>query len=139
MPRPLALWALSLVPGLGWGEPQAQAAPLAAGYLNQLVGGLVLVVLAILILAWFLRKVPGLSAGEGPIQILAVRPIGTRERLLLVQVGSDQILIAVSPAGVQHLHTLSRPIEPPAPVSRPSEFAAWLERLRGNTHDEAGP
>ncbi|QIK38925.1 flagellar biosynthetic protein FliO [Caldichromatium japonicum] len=132
----LALWMLAVPSGLLWADPQA-GPPLAAGYLNQLVGGLVLVVLAIFVLAWLMRRVPGLNTDGGPIQILAARPLGTRERLVLVQVGGDQILIAVSPAGVQHLHTLSQPVEPPALSPAPTDFASWLARYKPRRKGDA--
>lgn len=126
----LAVGAL-VVPGLAWAESQAPVIAPATGYLSQLVGGLVLVLLAIVILAWFLRRVPGVATpGLGAIRILAVRAIGARERLMLVQVGSEQILIAVTAAGVRHLHTLAQPIEPPVDEPWSGDFAGLLERFK---------
>jgi flagellar protein FliO/FliZ len=122
-----------LVPGSLWAESQAPIVSPAAGYLSQLVGGLVLVVLAIVVLAWFLRRVPGMATpGPGAIQILAVRAIGARERLMLIQVGSEQILIVVTAVGVRHLHTLTQPIELPAGEPWTGDFASLLERFKGN-------
>jgi flagellar protein FliO/FliZ len=123
-------WAL-LAPGPVWAESQAPVIAPATGYLSQLVGGLVLVLLAIVVLAWFLRRVPGVATpGLGAIRILAVRAIGTRERLMLVQVGAEQILIAVTTAGVSHLHTLTQPIDPPADEPWTGDFASLLERFK---------
>ena len=120
-----------LAPGLVWAESQAPVVVPATGYLSQLVGGLVLVLLAIVVLAWFLRRVPGVATpGLGAIRLLAVRSIGVRERLILVQVGSEQILIAVTGTGVTHLHTLARPIEPPADEPWSGDFASLLERFK---------
>ncbi|MBK1716710.1 flagellar biosynthetic protein FliO [Thiocystis violacea] len=120
-PRALAAEAESAAPG----------APLAAGYLSQLLGGLVLVILAIVILAWFLRRVPGIAGqGQTAIQILAVRAIGTRERLMLVQVGEEQILIGVTATGVRHLHTLGRRVELAAEEPWPGDFASLLKHFK---------
>ncbi|MTW20326.1 flagellar biosynthetic protein FliO [Allochromatium palmeri] len=132
LPRSLIAWGAWLAPGLVWAaESQTSLDPTAAGYLGQLVGGLVLVVLAIVVLAWFMRRVPGLaSPGLGAIQILAVRSIGARERLMLVQVGHEQILIGVTAAGVRHLHTLAQPIEPTADEPWTGDFASLLERFK---------
>ena len=125
-------WGALLVPGLVWAESQAPVVAPATGYLSQLVGGLVLVLLAIVVLAWFVRRVPGMATpGLGAIQILAVRAIGARERLMLIQIGSEQILIAVTAAGVRHLHTLAQPIEPPADEPWAGDFASLLERFKG--------
>ena len=124
-------WGALLAPGLVWAESQAPVIAPATGYLSQLVGGLVLVLLAIVVLAWFLRRVPGVATpGLGAIRILAVRAIGARERLMLVQVGAEQILIAVTAAGVSHLHTLAQPIEPPADEPWSGDFASLLERFK---------
>ncbi|BCU08217.1 flagellar biosynthetic protein FliO [Allochromatium tepidum] len=126
----IAWWAL-LAPGLVWAESPAPVIAPATGYLSQLVGGLVLVLLAIVVLAWFLRRVPGVATpGLGAIRILAVRAIGARERLMLVQVGAEQILIAVTAAGVTHLHTLAQPIEPPEDEPWSGDFAGLLERFK---------
>jgi len=126
----LAVGAL-VVPGQVWAESQAPVIAPATGYLSQLVGGLVLVLLAIVVLAWFLRRVPGVATpGLGAIRILAVRAIGARERLMLIQVGSEQILIAVTATGVTPLHTLAQPIEPPADEPWSGDFAGLLERFK---------
>jgi flagellar protein FliO/FliZ len=106
---------------------------LAAGYLSQLVGGLVLVILAIVVLAWFLRRLPGVAIpGREVIQILAVRSIGARERLMLVQVGEEQLLIGVSATGMRHLHTLKKAVEVPPHEPWPSDFASLFNRVKSS-------
>ncbi|EIC22146.1 flagellar biosynthetic protein FliO [Thiorhodovibrio frisius] len=87
----------------------------AGGYLAQLIGGLTFVVIAILVFAWFMRRFSGTSSAGIPraIEILAVRSVGTRERLMLVKVGEEQVLIGVSPAGMRTLHRLETPLQPP--------------------------
>ncbi|MGQ9659017.1 MAG: flagellar biosynthetic protein FliO [Thermochromatium sp.] len=118
-------------PGLVWAESQMSVIAPATDYLSQLVGGLVLVLLAIVVLAWFLRRVPGMTTpGLGVIRLLAVRAIGARERLMLIQVGSEQILIAVTASGVNHLHTLAQPIEPPVDEPWGGDFAGLLDRFK---------
>ncbi|MBK1721308.1 flagellar biosynthetic protein FliO [Thiocystis violacea] len=106
---------------------------LAAGYLAQLLGSLVLVILVILMLAWLLRRLPavqGQGQGQALIQILAVRSIGARERLMLVQVGEEQVLIGVAPTGVRTLHRLSTPVEVTAQEPWKGDFASLLGRIR---------
>ena len=129
---PYTLGLLLGLPNLVWAEAVTHSlAPTASGYLSQLVGALVLIVAAIAVLAWFLRRVPGVTPPTaGLIRILAVRSIGARERLLLVQVGSEQILLAVTAAGVQLLHTLAHPIDSPPEEPWSGDFASLLERLK---------
>jgi flagellar biogenesis protein FliO len=42
----------------------------------------------------------GLGRGNGPLKVLAALPLGPRERLVLVEARGEELLIAVSPAGV---------------------------------------
>ena len=51
--------------------------------------------------AWVVRRMPlGLGRGNGPLKVLAALPLGPRERLVLVEARGEELLIAVSPAGV---------------------------------------
>ena len=112
-------------------DPAAASARAASGYLAQRVGGLVLVILIILALAWILRRLPGMAGqGRQVIEILAVRAVGTRERLMLVQVGEEQILVGLTPTGMRHLHTLRTPVVVAPVEPRAGEFASLLQRAR---------
>ncbi|MBK1694239.1 flagellar biosynthetic protein FliO [Chromatium weissei] len=105
----------------------------AASYLTQLVGGLILVILLILFMAWLLRRLPGtMMQGSQIIEILAVRVIGNRERLLLIQVGEEQLLVGLTPAGLCHLHTLQIPIVVPSIEPQTNDFAKLLNKIRNS-------
>lgn len=112
-------------------EPTAQTAQVAAGYLTQLVGGLALVILVIIALAWILRRMPGVPGqGQQVIEILAVRSVGSRERLLLVQIGEEQILVGLTPSGMRHLHTMRKMIDKPPAEEWTGDFASLFNRVR---------
>ncbi|WP_018872509.1 flagellar biosynthetic protein FliO [Thioalkalivibrio sp. ALJ16] len=99
----------------------------AAGYLAQLIGGLVLVIGAIVILGWVLRRTQGgLNRGSQVIEIVAARSVGTRERLVLVQVGDEQVLVGVAPSGMRTLHTMNSPVT--APEGGGADFSGALKR-----------
>lgn len=116
-----------------WAESAPGSGQLAAGYLAQLLGGLVMVILVILVLAWFIRRVPGVQGQDrSVIEVLAVRGIGTRERLLLVQVGEEQVLIGVSPAGMSALHRLDKPVEVTPEAQWAGDFASILSRIKSS-------
>lgn len=115
------------------------AAPAAAtpgslgGQLAQMVFGLLLVVGLIFALAWLLRRMQSATPRGGQvIDIVGSRTIGPRDRLLLVQVGKEQILIGHSPGNIEALHVLAEPVEVPA-SARPAtpEFAQRLLELMG--------
>ena len=81
--------------------------------LVQLLFGLLLVIGLIFLLAWLARRVqqqlPG-SKSSDTIQLLATRPLGPRERLLLVQVGKEQVLLGLTPGSIETLHVLQEPV-----------------------------
>ena len=80
----------------------AQAAPtVGMADLSGVVLSLVLVVGFIFAAAWVVRRMPlGMGRGNGPLKVLAALPLGPRERLVLVEARGEELLIAVSPAGV---------------------------------------
>jgi flagellar protein FliO/FliZ len=69
--------------------------------LSGVLLSLVLVVGFIFAAAWVVRRMPlGIGRGNGPLKVLAALPLGPRERLVLVEARGEELLIAVSPAGV---------------------------------------
>ncbi len=80
----------------------ARAAPtVGMADLSGVVLSLVLVVGFIFAAAWVVRRMPlGMGRGNGPLKVLAALPLGPRERLVLVEARGEELLIAVSPAGV---------------------------------------
>ncbi|BFO05387.1 flagellar biosynthetic protein FliO [Pseudomonas guariconensis] len=113
--------------------PAAAAPGSLSGQLAQMVFGLLLVVGLIFALAWLLRRMQGATPRGGQvIDIIGSRTIGPRDRLLLVQVGKEQILIGHSPGNIEALHVLAEPVEVPA-SARPAtpEFAQRLLELMG--------
>ncbi|SDA91664.1 flagellar protein FliO/FliZ [Pseudomonas sp. NFACC15-1] len=120
-------------------EPVATAAvaPAAgngvAGQLAQLVLGLLLVLGLIFFLAWLLRRVQQAGpAGKGQvIDIVGSRALGPRDRLVLVQVGNEQILLGLSPGTITALHVLKEPVQVPSTEPASPEFAQRLMELLG--------
>ncbi|WP_411386820.1 flagellar biosynthetic protein FliO [Pseudomonas sp. MPB03] len=104
-----------------------------AGQLAQLVLGLLLVLGLIFFLAWLLRRVQQAGpAGKGQvIDIVGSRALGPRDRLVLVQVGNEQILLGLSPGTITALHVLKEPVQVPSTESASPEFAQRLMELLG--------
>jgi len=99
----------------GW--PIAGGAGMNAAYLAQMLVGLVLVVAAILVLAFFMRRVGGMQSRLGSeFRVLGGISLGSRERMLLVQVGGKQLVVGVAPGRVQTLHVLDEPIRTEGPA-----------------------
>lgn len=104
-----------------------------AGQLAQLVLGLLVVLGLIFFLAWMLRRVQQAGpAGKGQvIDIVGSRALGPRDRLVLVQVGNEQILLGLSPGSITALHVLKEPVQVPNTEQATPEFAQRLMELLG--------
>ncbi|MDH3629982.1 MAG: flagellar biosynthetic protein FliO [Gammaproteobacteria bacterium] len=106
--------------------------PLSTPYLFKLTGGLLLVVMVIFVLAWLVRKFNlNQQSQNGLIKIIAGLSIGTRDRIVLLQIGEEQILVGLTPGRIEKLHTLSQPLDAPEGQLAPSSFAEKLNRVMG--------
>ncbi len=110
--------------------PIAPIEPISSPYLMKLTGGLLLVVAIIFVLAWLVKKFNlNQQSQNGLIRIVAGLTIGTRDRIVLLQVGDEQILLGLTPGRIEKLHTLTEPVEAPEAGLAPASFAAKLNRL----------
>lgn len=84
----------------------AEHAPVStAGSLAQVTVSLLLVLAAVFLAAWVLRKLRGLgNVRSDAIKVIADLPLGAKERAVLVQVGTQQLLLGVAPGRVNTLH-----------------------------------
>ena len=87
------------------------ADPLAFSSLVQLTLGMVAVLALIIGLAWLLKRSGRfqMTAGGG-LKILGGLSMGTRERVVLLQVGETQLLVGVAPGSIKTLHVLDKPL-----------------------------
>ena len=108
------------------------------GQLTQLVLGLLLVLGLIFGLAWLLRRVQQAGpAGKGQvIELIGSRALGPRDRLVLVQVGNEQILLGLTPGTISALHVLKEPVQVPGTEQATPEFAQRLMELLGKDKDK---
>ena len=123
-----------LAAGVGRAQDQAVAPlePVSSAYLLKLTGGLVLVVLIIVVLAWLVKKLNiTQQSGQGLIRVVAGLSLGTRDRIVLLQVGEEQILVGISPGRIEKLHTRAHPLEAPDGPAVSASFSERLNRLMG--------
>ena len=95
-------------------ESEKVGAPAAGfgGMLVQMILVLMLVLGLLLAIAWVLRRA-GLTQGaaNGHLKILGGVSVGSRERVLLIQVGQEQLVIGVTAAEISLLHLLAEPVD----------------------------
>ena len=63
--------------------------------------------------AWLVKRFGGPIGSSGPFKVLGSASLGGRERIVLVQVGEEQMLLGVAPGNVRHLGKPETPIEVP--------------------------
>jgi len=81
-------------------------------YFGQIMVSLTLVLLIIFMGAWLLRRFGRFSSvADGKLSVLGAVSVGQRERIMLVQVGTEQLLIGVTSTRISTLHKLNSPID----------------------------
>lgn len=103
--------ALAALAGGAWVLPAgaAGAGPLAQEGVAplRLLLSLAAVIGLILVLAFVLRRLPGMGvARSGELRVVGSVPVGSRERVVLVEAGGNRMLVGVAPGRVQALYVL---------------------------------
>ncbi|QGZ30494.1 flagellar biosynthetic protein FliO [Stutzerimonas stutzeri] len=114
-------------------EPAASMSSTGMGtQMTKLLFGLLLVIGLIFLLAWLLRRMQQLNVrGNQAIKLISSHALGPRERLVLVQVGSEQVLLGLSAGRITPLHVLEEPVHLPDAEPANPEFAQRLMELLG--------
>ncbi|MCC6708577.1 MAG: flagellar biosynthetic protein FliO [Gammaproteobacteria bacterium] len=101
----IVLACAALAPGLC---AAASSAPVGFGQAVQVILGLVLVLGMIVAAAWGARRLQAIRPqGRGHIRIVEGLAVGTRDKLLLVEVDGQRVLLGMSPGRIATLHTFS--------------------------------
>jgi flagellar protein FliO/FliZ len=104
--------------------------PSFAGGLAQTLVGLAVVLALIFGAAWVLRRLNvGASPAGSALRLVASQPLGQRERVVLVEVADQWLVVGVAPGSVTALATLPKGELPPPPAA-PLPFASLLARVR---------
>lgn len=107
-------------------------------YFGQIVISLLLVLVIIFIAAWLLRRYgrfPGVA--DGNLKVLGALSVGQRERILLLQVGKEQVLVGVTSSKITRLHQLEEPVEMQHQESNASDFSKKLQAALNRKQSDA--
>jgi len=107
-------------------------------YLVQVIGSLALVLACLFGLLWLMRRMGGVPAGDQQsLRVKSSMRVGSREKILLLEIGDSQLLVGVAPGNVRTLHVL--PTDPQAgsgSAASGGDFASFLPA--GTTRPEGG-
>ena len=126
-----ALLVAATHPLAGWAQTTATEPPGVSGSaIVQMLLGLTLIIGLLFAGAYLLRKLNGgRSFGHtGPMRIVGGLMISARERIVLLEVGEEWIVIGIVPGQIKTLHTLPKG-EIQAPGSSEKSFSQWLKQI----------
>lgn len=112
-------------------------AAVSSGSIVQIIFSLLLVLAAIVLVAWLLKRMNVARQGSGSmLKVLCGIAIGQRERVVLIEVEDTWLVVGVGPGQIRTLHTLQRPADHISADSEPTadqakNFAAVLASKLG--------
>lgn len=110
----------------------AYVSPLTTGAVAQTILGLIAVVVVIIAAAWLLRRVAQLQTGaQGALKVMASMSLGSRERVVLIQVGDRQLLLGIAPGHVSALHVLEQALPVEGEAGSGIRFHDRLKQMLG--------
>ena len=113
-------------------QPQSSAVASASNFFQVLMG-LVIVLGLMAAIAWTLKRLNlAKIAGNAPVKVVGGVSVGNRERVMVVEVADQWIVVGVAPGQVNALSTLPRPENLPAATAETTlpvnNFAVWLKQ-----------
>ncbi|MFT5806396.1 MAG: flagellar protein FliO/FliZ [Moritella dasanensis] len=88
---------------------------------------LFVVIAVIVMLAWIAKKTRVFGSNHQQLHVIATLPLGPKERLIVVQVGSEQVLLGVTGQQINLLKELPEPLVNSQPELNP--FATKLAQM----------
>lgn len=102
----------------------------SGGHLLNVTLGLLLIIGLIFALSFFVKRFgTGAFAGNGQLKILSSMPLGTRERIVLVDAAGQQLLLGITPTSINTLHVFSEPVVVNSPHTASPDFSQTLMSL----------
>ncbi|GAB0109649.1 flagellar biosynthetic protein FliO [Pseudoalteromonas distincta] len=81
----------------------------SSGVLSMVLS-LIAVLILILILAFFVKKLNPNLVNNDEFKVIRSLPLGSRERLMVIEIDNAQHLLGVTPHSVNYLHKLETPL-----------------------------
>lgn len=111
----------------------------AAGSSNKVGSGshllsvtlaLLFIVALIFAVSWFMRRFgQGVFSNTAQMKVIATMPLGTRERIMLIDVGGQQLLLGVTATNINTLHVFAEPVVLATSNTQTSDFSSKLMAL----------
>ncbi|GGP38526.1 flagellar protein [Shewanella algicola] len=93
--------------------------------LANMVGGLIVVLALIFVLAYIVKRLNLVPSNGGVIKSLAVTPIGQREKVVLIEVNGQQYLLGVTSQQISLIDKLDTQVDVPT-----TSFSSRLKQAK---------
>lgn len=95
--------------------------------LLSFAASLIVVIAAIVAVGWLYSRSKSIGGNTDVINVVASRALGTKERLLLVEIADKQLLVGMTASQVQTLHVFESPVVAAKQTSQAHGFASRLK------------
>ena len=136
-PASPATASMSPAPRVALPASTPSAAGPGAGGLLQTILALMLVLGLLAGLAWVMKRFgPRMSGGSANLRVVGALNLGGRERIMVVEVGDQWIVVGAAPGRVNALHTMPRQegefnpsaVHGASPTGPTTNFSDWLKK-----------
>ena len=110
-------------------------AAVSSGSILQVVFSLLLVLAAVVVVAWILKRINLPQYGAGSLlKVIGGVAVGQRERIVLVEVNDTWLVVGVAPGQVRTLHSMPKTDLPISQTGAPNTesgktFQSWLKQV----------
>jgi len=109
-------------------------AVMSSGSVMQIVFSLILVLAAVALVAWLLKRISLPQHGAANLlRVVSGVAVGQRERVVLVEINDTWLILGVAPGQVRTLHTMPKGPIPAQPDhafgNADGKFQMWLKQM----------
>ena len=109
---------------------QAVRTPALGTTLLQMLFGLVVVLLLLFVSLYLLKRLTApRGSTAGLLRVVAGTAVGTRERVVVLEVGDTWLVLGVTATQITPLTQLPRSQVPAAPAAPGKDFGGWLKQV----------
>lgn len=106
------------------------------GSMFSMILSLLVVVGVILVLAVVVKKLNINPTGNSNIKIVSAQPIGTKERIVVIEVNGEQHLLGVTQQSVNHLFKLDQALPEKSAINGSKAFKDRLQQVISNQQQD---
>ena len=122
--------SVAVLPAIAADEPVRPGSAVVTADPLTLILGLLFVVGLILLAAWLLRRLGAVSLVGGQlIRPVATLSVGTREKIVLIDVAGKQMLVGVTAQQITPLHSYEQPVVDPDKSRSGGEFSMRFRQV----------